>query len=48
MFIKLLFAGLMIVSVSASVLSGVGEVWPGSFPSPHQISHASEIIIPSL
>ncbi len=48
MIIKSLFAGLMLVSVSAGVLSGAGEVWLGSFPGPHQISHASEIIFPSL
>ncbi len=48
MFIKSLFVGLMMASISAGVLSGAGEVWLGSFPGPHQISHASEIIFPSL
>jgi len=48
MFVKSLFAGLMIVSVSAGVLSGAGEVWPGTFSSPHQISPAGEIIFPAL
>lgn len=48
MIIKTLFAGLMIVSVSAGVLSGAGEVWPGTFSSPHQISSAGEIIFPAL
>jgi len=48
MTIKTLFAGLMIVSVSASVLSGAGEAWPGTFSSPHQISSAGEIIFPAF
>ena len=48
MFVKSLFAGLMIVSVSAGVLSGAGEAWPGTFSSPYQISPAGEIIFPAL
>ncbi len=48
MFVKSLFAGLMIVNVSAGVLSGAGEAWPGFFSSPQQIYPASEIIFPLL
>lgn len=48
MFVKSLFAGLMIVSVSAGVLSGAGEAWPGFFSSPQQILPVSEIISPAL
>ncbi len=48
MFIKSLFVGLMMASISAGVLSGAGEVWPDSFSSPHQYPPASEIIFPSF
>jgi hypothetical protein len=48
MFVKSLFAGLMIVSAAAGVLSGVGEAWPGFFSSPQQILPVSEITFPLL